>query len=424
MVFDKVIRAALCAVLVAPFLSAAAQSGRVAKPPPTTPTTQSAVPGRADIKPKFDGNASVYKLVFATEYEGKRFFTGKKDRELMGRTRRAKFDNFIGRLNEAGSQGYKLKSVVANDPFVALVKLDETRYEYEWFETDSRMAFYAGGFEEKYKELSERGFRLADHSLLSRNCEDIDPDNSVTGEVCEYKHLFLVERQKGAGRPGHFERVSSAPVRGSKPAAELTAQVKERLAEGFYPTSLFSAFEVLVEQPPKGDERPVEGPELQVVRASSFWELDNLEEKVNERARQGYRLTLVNNRIALMYRPAEAATPATYVWVNAKDKGFEKRLARLQESGAVYRLTYADDEGDETRLIFEQGAGDGRRREYKVLTFEFKIVENAAAMKVHVELAPPGKEALKALDRLVKEGFSVRDLFYSNNVSVILERPL
>ena len=218
--------------------------------------------------------------------------------------------------------------------------------------------------------------------------------------------------------------MGSVPVRGSKPAAELTARVKEKQAEGFYPTSLLSAFEVLVEQPPERDAGPAEEPDVQVVRASSFWERDNLEEKVNEWARQGYRMAMVNNRIAVMYRPAGAATPVTYVWVKAKDKRFEQRLAQLRESGAVYRLTYPDDEGDETRLIFEQGAGGGPRHEYRVLTFEFKVVEDAAALKVHVDLAPSGVEALKSLGRFVKEGFSVRDLFYAGNAGVILERPL
>lgn len=421
MIFGKVIRATLFAVMAFPFLSPAAQSGRVVKKPPA-PTPQSTPPGRADVKPNIDSNSALYKLVFPAEFEGKINFKHGEEVALMDMTRRSRFDEFVKRLNEAGSQGYRLTSFIARYPSVALLKLDETQYEYEWFETNSRFAFFVGGFEARYAELTARGFRLADHSLLSRFCEDIDPDNSVGGEECRFKHLFLVERQKGAGTSGRFERVDSVPVRGSKPAAELTTQVKERLAEGLYPTSLFSAFEVLVEQPAKGEERPAEEPDVQVVRASSFWERDNLEEKVNEQARLGYRLALVNKGIAVMYRRDEAAAPVTYVWLKATDKSFEKRLAQLQEGGAVYRMTYPDAEGDETRLIFEQGAGGGRRQ-YKVLAFEFKVVEDRAAMKVRVELASSGKEALKALEGLAKEGFTVRDLFYADKISVLLERP-
>ena len=425
MIFDKVIRATVCAVLAFPFSSPAAQSGRVVeKPPAPTPAPQSTPLGRVNVRPNIDGNGALYRLVFPVEFEGKINFKHGQEIEAMDMTRRSRFDEFVKRLNEAGSQGYRLTSVIATYPSVALFKLDETQYEYDWFETNSRLAFSVGGFEEKYAGLMARGFRLADHSLLSRFCEDIDPDNSLLGEECRFKHLFLVERQKGVGSPGRFERVGAVPVRGSKPAEELTTQVRKKQAEGFYPTSLFSAFEVLVEQPPKGDERPAGAPDVQVVRASSFWERDNLEEKVNEAARQGYRLAMVNKGIAVMYRPAGGATPVTYVWVKANDKRFEKRLAQLQEGGAVYRMTYPDEEGDETRLIFELGAGGGVRREYKVLTFEFKIAENAAAMKVRVDLTPSGARALKALDKLVGEGFSVRDLFYSNNAGVILERPL
>ena len=125
-----------------------------------------------------------------------------------------------------------------------------------------------------------------------------------------------------------------------------------------------------------------------------------------------------------MYRRGEAATPVTYVWLKAKGKDFEKRLAGLQESGAVYRMTYPGGDGDETGLVFEQGAGGGRRREYKVLKFEFRFTENKAEGRVHIGLAPSSKETMRTLNRLVKEGFAVRDLFVSDEVSALLERPL
>lgn len=421
--YAKIFWLILPIALAIPFLSASAQSGRAVKVPQPTPTPRSTSSSQSNAKPNFDGNGDLYKLIFPTEATGER----SRDRVDKERVRHAYLNNFIGQLNEAGSKGYKLISVVASHPLVALVKLDESPHEYDWFETDSKLAFSVGKFEEKYAKLLERGFHLADHALLSKYCEDIDPDNSLMGQDCEFRHLFLVERQiVGGEKPVQFERVRSAPVRGSKPAIELTTQVKEKLAEGFYPTGIFSAFEVLVERPAKSDGSLEEMLDVQVVRASSFWERDNLEEKVNEKARQGYRMALVNKGIAVMYRPDEAAAPVTYVWVKATDKGFEKRLLELQ-SKAVYRMTYPDDDGDETKLIFEQGAGV-ERREYRVLKFEFKYTENAEGTRELIDLTPSGEEALNSLHSLVREGFAVRDLLYSNRssflngASVILER--
>jgi hypothetical protein len=144
-------------------------------------------------------------------------------------------------------------------------------------------------------------------------------------------------------------------------------------------------------------------------------------------AKQGYRLSFVKNQIALMYRYRDNAIPATYVWLDAKKKDFEKRLAQLQGRGAIYRTTYPNGDGREDKLIFEQRVvDDGTRREYKVLKFELFDTEDAAEKKVHTDLIPASKETLKMLNRLAKEGFVVRDLFDSdsNKFDVLLERTL
>ena len=108
-----------------------------------------------------------------------------------------------------------------------------------------------------------------------------------------------------------------------------------------------------------------------------------------------------------------------------KKKDFEEQLARLQARGTVYRMTYPTGEGIESKLIFEQSAvGDGRRREYRVLKFEFQFVANAAEKKVHKDLTPASKETVKLMNTLAREGFVVRDLFISDQVSVLLERSL
>ena len=115
-----------------------------------------------------------------------------------------------------------------------------------------------------------------------------------------------------------------------------------------------------------------------------------------------------------------------------RDKRFAGQLAKLQENGAVYRMTYIGDSGVEDQLMFEQGpVADSQRDEYKVLNLEFQIVEELALRQggqtgVRIELTASSKETMKLLNSLAQEGFEVRDLFVSeivsNKVNVLLER--
>jgi hypothetical protein len=178
-----------------------------------------------------------------------------------------------------------------------------------------------------------------------------------------------------------------------------------------------------------------------------------VQKKVNELARQGYRLALIHNQIAVMRRSRDTTAPVSYIWLDGmKKKTFEQDLARLQDSGAIYRMTYPDSDGAENTLIFEQPAVEARkrreyrvlsdrgrpqrpdhdvearkRREYRVLKVEFQETENFAEQKVDIDLTPSSKETIKTLNSLVKEGFVVRDLFVSDDLaarraSVLLER--
>lgn len=419
-----ILRASLLIVSTTPFLIASAQSGRVvpAPQPTPTPTSRDTVTKQPDAKskPVIAAGADEYKLVFPAGYEGKRSYRMDKERKALARATSSELSNFIEQLNKAGAQGYKLTSTVNRGFPVGIARLDEVQYEYEGFDTTSNLFFTVVGFEEKFAEPSRRGFRLADHFLISKYCEYLDPDNSAMGENCEFIHRFLLEREKGIEKPGPHMLVDSAPGWRAQQGVEMSARIKEALAEGFYPTTVLSKFEMLLEQTHKSDERLADKPEVQVVTSSLR---DDVKNKVNELAKQGYRLALTGNGIAVMYRNGDSATPVTYVWLKAKDKSFEKQLAKLQESGALYQMTYPDDDGEEARLVFEQQpVNEGQRREYRVLKFEFQFTENAAEGKVHIYLAPSSKETMNTLNRLAREGFAVRDLFVSNEVGVILER--
>ncbi len=427
-VYAKILWVFSFVVLTIPFLSALApssafaQSGKHIPAPPSkpAPSPETAPPNQADTERSFvgDRNADPYKLVFPTL---------------------PSLDNFGELLNKAGEQRYKLTSAIyrsqrkptpPKDIYsfpVAILKLDEVRHEYAWFETASTSLVAIEGFEQKYRQLSQQGFRLVDLFLTSSFCDDGDPLGMVLGGACEIDHLFLLERQKGVEKPLQFILADSPPRPGSKTrmARELTAQVKEKLVDGFYPTAVFSAWEVLLIQAEHSNDL-IENPDVQVV--TSF----DVRGRVNDLAKQGYRLLLINKRGAVMYRPGQAATPLTYISLKARDKRFDEQLAKLQESGAIYRMTYVGDSGVEDQLMFEQGpVADGQRHEYKVLNLEFQVTEDlplrqAAQKEVRVDLTAASKETMKLLNSLANEGFVVRDLFVSDivssKVSVLLER--
>ncbi len=87
-------------------------------------------------------------------------------------------------------------------------------------------------------------------------------------------------------------------------------------------------------------------------------------------------------------------------------------MAQLQESGAVFRMTYPDSNGTRRALVFEQGAAvDGSRREYRVLRFELQTRGNSAEQVLEAGLAPASAETQKELNRLAAEGFVVLALF-------------
>ena len=395
------------AVTLAASLSpnAPAQSGRKIIQTPT-PTPEAERPPKAE-EPKFvpDPNAEKYRLVFATRYQGS--FSYRSEDELT-LARRSAFDNFVENLNRAGAQGYRVVTSLKGDP--AVVALDRHQFEYAWTETAARDQYFKPGFAGTYAQLAKKGFRLAAHSLLYGYCEPLDPGR------CDYRDFFLFERRKGDEAPREYKSVDperGAPKRkGATREDALTDAVGAKLAEGFYPAHLLSKSEIVLER--ESPEPALAGPgtEVRVVRSSSFWERDELPKKVNELARQGFRLALAGYEIAVMYRRPGAAAPLNYVWLKSSKKDFDNELARLQEGGAVFRAAYPDSNGARRALVFEQGPpGEGARREYRVLRFELQTRGNPDGQTLEAALAPASAETQKELNRLAAEGFIVLALF-------------
>lgn len=389
------------AAVVAAALSpeAPAQSGRIIPKP--TPTPEAVRPPQPE-EPRFvpDPNGERYRLVFTTRYLGA--FSYRSDDELL-LARRSAFDNFVENLNRAGAEGYRLVTSLKGDP--AVVALDRQQFEYAWTETSSRVAHLKPGFAGTYAQLAKKGFRLAAHSLLYAYCEPLYADR------CAYRDFFLFERRKGDEAPREHA-YARGERRGERNDEALTEAVRSKLAEGFYPARPLSKLEILLEREPPDPALAEAGAEVRVVRSSSFWERDELPKKVNELARQGFRLALADYEIAVMYRRPGAPPQPGYVWLRTSKKEFEQELAGLQEAGAVFRASYPDANGTRRALIFEQApAGRGARHEYRVLRFELQTRSDSAGQSMLTDFAPSSAGAQKELNRLAAEGFEVLALF-------------
>jgi hypothetical protein len=421
----KIVQAFCHLIFLSALLNVFAQSGIIHKTPQaiSLPTPQKILSKRSNVICKTDStNVEGYKLIFPRIYKGTRLTIGE---ELAKHGRHSRLDNFIEQLNEAGKQSYKLISTVSGWNPIGIVKLSEGQYEYTWFETTSPYFFAKVGFEEKYEPLAKQGFHIIAHFIVSASCEPMFPDNpdSVL-EQCEYEDLFLLEKEKGTQRPVQYVLANTIPRWTAKMGIMLTTQIKERLNEGFYPKSIFSKFEILLEQAENREELLADKPDIQVIN-SSMWGTGNLEKKINELGKQGYKLAMINNDLAVMYKHSETISPVHYTWLDAKKKNFDKELAKLQQQGGMYRMTYPNKESVENKLIFEQSLNNNSKRfEYKVLKFEFIDTENTAEKRVLTDLSPSSKETINIFHKLIKDGFKVCDLFMSDQVSVLLERSL
>lgn len=385
---------------------------------PPKGTKQSSV-----VNPQFDP----YKLIYPKNYKGKI----KLKVSEIDAARHSRYNSFLEQLNLAGSQGYKLMSAVNRFSYpVAVVRFDEGKYEYAWFETVSHNFFSKEGFKEQFADQAKQGFRLVEHFNIYTSCEpegEISYDEKGTVnlrspvEKCVYEDLFLLERETGVNQSVQYSLAFNSPRWKARMDEELTELIEKKMAEGIYPTTAFSRFELLLQQPVKRDELVTDNLEVKVVTKPNL-KFGGVQKKINELAKQGFRIALISNDIAVMYRDSKTATAVLYSWLKV-NKDLNNQLLQLQANKAIYRMTYPDNQGRENELIFEQrGTADEEHREYRILKFSFQEQKNSALGQVQIELTPTSKKALEDMHHLINEGFRIKDIFGVNEPGLILER--
>jgi len=404
-------------VLLTALTAGTAQSGRNILQPkadaaPTSTETEKTSTDNSDFV--IDASADKYKLVFPVKYRGSADKINDYEKPEMTLT--SARESFLEELNKAGAQGYRF--VAATNNFNAgLMKLGDTQYEYRSFENESDNNYGANTAGADHEKLVEQGFRFVARFTLSSFCSTEVGDWLLE---CEYQHILLYEKEKNK-KPPRYETVFHLERYNLNPDSNFAKVISAKMADGFLPVAALSPFLILFEEVADRDELKDNLPEIGTAM-SLLWNRIFVK-KVNALARKGYRIKIISNGIAVMYRQRGGDnTPAKYVWVSAKKKNFEKNLANLATQGAVYSATYPNDDGKKKTLIFEvpQNAGS-KKREYKLLQFKFEVEEVSPGI-LSRNLTPESEKSLQRLNELAREGFVARDIFNPDNVSVLLER--
>lgn len=366
-----------------------------------------------------DEPSDVYRLVFASHYDGRiKWKYGQYDGMVKSQEK-----SFLQNLNAVGKENYRLLSALLNHP-VALVRKDESEFIYDLFETISVSHLKKNRLDEEIRKRKALDFRLAEHAQVKKLCNvKYDPEVTANLEKCEYRDVFLVEKASNRIRGAEQVLINAYPGWGARPSDQFEEEIVKNLNSGFYPVAAISPFELLLQ---KVDEKESLGEEIEIQVLRSSWGTSNVESKVNLLAGQGYRLALVTNGIAVLYRtPETAKVRASYVWLRADTKSFESRLAALGKKGAVFKTTYPDSDGLRNQLIFEiRESTAGRQTEFRTFNYEFKKTEDRVQNRVNIDLTPASRISLQRMNELAKNGFVARELFEGKTLSVIMENSI
>jgi hypothetical protein len=390
--------------------NAGAQSGR--KPPPSRP-----VPEMQPASAQAPADSTHYDKVKVVVAHG--------------------LNDFVKALNEQGRLGYRLeKTVNYGDPkqsrdsqesqrYAAVLHLDPGhRYDYVtdplWEDSP-----YSGPL----NHYPRRGYSLA-HAYAMTQCRLVDvydysapPDSATKQEFQAEKGnvLLFMRRDAAETQTKEYRAFKGTFVIEGGQKAELQAALNAA-PPGFKPVRLLvSAWGPHTYYATVLAERDLDEPAPPKVEYQLVKEVFGFEDEVNKLAAAGARY-VVGGRIdfvkfAVLARQAGSAAPYTF----KDDHQHRKEFPRMLAAGNSYVGLMASDlscdsngEAVRQKLVFGRDAGGAPAREYKIL----EISDRKTARKPGVL----SNAAVSELQRLLADGFRVRDLFYSYGLYAILEK--
>jgi hypothetical protein len=347
---------------------------------------------------------------------------------------------FFGELNRLGGCGYRLEkagklplereaaSALAMIVF-GVVKLEAgNKYEYRGVE-----AFGDWQTASRIGDLAKEGFYFRKNLLFQAGaCNEgsgggADDSTSVLVDILGLGRIsrgsiFIVERKNGIRKNIEYLAVKGAAGDSQKDVAENQKLFEAAVAKGFRPVAInymgifVQDFAVLMEKDPE-------------IKAAGEYRLlrhiYGISKKFAELGQEGYEPILVGVNFAVLQRKNSDPTGVFYQTTDEFDTTVKKlpswRGAHYQVTGlADYHVGCDPYEG---KLFFalplNEAAGG---YEYKILAMtnvkeRLKKKEKTAAFT-----DSPTAEALNEFQKILQEGYTVKDIFFAGEVTFYFER--
>lgn len=330
-------------------------------------------------------------------------------------------ESFVKDLNENGKLGYRLERSLSyggegvTQSYAAVLRLDApNKYEYDWMSSpDKRL------LEGRLNQQAKRGFHFANAYALTYCSDPIDEEaNPSETLVLRLKKgdAFLLERRNGETNQSREYKVFIAKVRlGDSAEKNLQAELDAAAPQGFRPVKILFARQGLLDfSVSLLTERNLTDTNAPKTEYRFLKKSSGLPENMNKLATQGFRF-VTGRRIGmigmvLMEKRAADATKYTMIDRKKYAKEFDKTVALGNNYSALMigDLTCGSTETGNERFVFEQNSS-GKLREYKITIIASKN-------------GGPDPASLTEFQELLRDGYQIKDLFYSDGLKVIFER--
>src|ERR1043165_5700547 len=350
--------------------------------------------------------------------------TGSAQTEKLKLITSTGIENFIKDLNENGKLGYRLENSLSyggegpTQSYAAVVRLDApNKYEYDWISSPDKKLL-----EERLNTQAKKGFTFVNAYALTYCSGGTSEEraNPTSPESLIFRlnkgDAFLLERRNGETEQSREYKVFIAKVRlGDSAEKTIQSGLDAAAPQGFRPVKILFARQglldfsvsVLAERDLKNDNDPKT--EYRFFKKSS-----GLPKDMNTLAAQGFRY-ITGRRVgmvgmALLEKRASDGTTYTMIEEKKYAKEFDKTVALGNSYQAVMTgdLTCGSTEPQTERLVFAQNSAN-EKHEYKVITMSFK---NGSV----------DSESLNQFQKLLADGYQVKDLFYAGGFNVIFEK--
>lgn len=332
-------------------------------------------------------------------------------------------ESFVKDLNDNGTLGYRLEKSLnyggegASQTFAAVLRLDApNKYEYDWMSSpetkhlDARLNYQAT---KGYNYTNAYALTYCSNSQPGEEADSNSPASLIVR--LNKGDAFLMERKNGSSERTKEYKVFAAKVRlGDSAEKDIQEGLSSAAVQGFRPVKILFAreglltFRIAVLAEKNLSDNNEAKAEYRFLKKTS-----GLPKDINALAAQGFRF-ITGRRVGmiglvLMEKRATGAT--TYLMIEEKKhaKEFDKTIAQGNHYEAVMigDLTCGSAEAQNERLVFAQSA---EKRDYKIKTIAFTKAGSVEP------------ESLVEFQRMVGDGYQVKDLFYSGGLNLIFEK--